>query len=144
MNPRFSDINDLEGIFELGRKVFSEHAYSQATIRQLFDLFPSLTIVQSDASGTVIGFVLAAYGEDGVCWTLLGAVEDRFRRKGIGNSLMRTMLEKSNASEFRLTVDPDNVAAQALYRKLGFEKVAQSENYFGDGRPRDLFKLNAV
>lgn len=101
MKPRVSDEKDLEGIFELGREVFAEHAYSQATIRQLFDLFPSLTIVQSDASGKVIGFLLAAYGEDGVCWILLSAVESRFRRTGIGISLMRTLLEQIKPKEVK-------------------------------------------
>lgn len=59
-------------------------------------------------------------------------VSERFRRQGIGRTLMSRALEICARSLFRhvmLCVRPDNREAVALYDQLGFRKVAQMVAY---------------
>jgi ribosomal protein S18 acetylase RimI-like enzyme len=59
-------------------------------------------------------------------------VSERFRRQGIGRTMMSRVLEICVRSLYRhvlLRVSPENVAAQALYRELGFEMVGQWVEY---------------
>ncbi|HSV15418.1 MAG TPA: N-acetyltransferase [Tepidisphaeraceae bacterium] len=55
-------------------------------------------------------------------------VSERFRRQGIGRTMMSRVLEICVRSLYRhilLSVEPQNTAAQGLFRGLGFEKVGE-------------------
>jgi ribosomal protein S18 acetylase RimI-like enzyme len=55
-------------------------------------------------------------------------VSEPFRRQGIGRTMMSRVLEVCVRSLYQhvlLSVRPQDAAAQALYRKLGFEKVGE-------------------
>ena len=59
-----------------------------------------------------------------------------WRRKGIGEQLMRWLLRESRKREVtRLTLEVRvlNHPAIALYRKLGFKEVALRKNYYPEG-----------
>lgn len=81
--------------------------------------------------GVAVGraFVLAV-GE-------IGSIEHvhvaaRFRRQGIGRTVLRRALEACARSTFRhvfITVNPGNAAAYGLYASLGFEKVGEVVKY---------------
>ena len=60
-------------------------------------------------------------------------VGDRFRRTGIGESLLTQSFEKLRLSEIRsvfLEVRSSNTAALALYAKLGFATIGRRESYY--------------
>jgi ribosomal protein S18 acetylase RimI-like enzyme len=82
---------------------------------------PDLMFVAT-AGGAVVGFCH--------CWTgsfvkdLVVAPE--FRRRGLGGALLTLALEefrRRGASAVDLKTDIDNVTAQSLYRRLGFEVI---------------------
>jgi ribosomal-protein-alanine N-acetyltransferase len=84
------------------------------------------------------GFVLAreAAGEAEI---LTIAVSNKYPRQGLGWRLMLAALREvrgRRAETMFLEVDQGNVAAQGLYRKLGFRVAAERKGYFelGDGR----------
>ena len=84
------------------------------------------------------GFVLGreAAGEAEI---LTIGVDQRFERAGLGWRLMQAALREAKmrgAEDIFLEVDEGNAAAQGLYRKLGFRKVAERKGYYelGDGR----------
>jgi GNAT superfamily N-acetyltransferase len=55
-------------------------------------------------------------------------VSEAFRRQGIGRTMMSRVLEICVRSLYRhilLSLEPQNVPAQGLYRELGFEKVGE-------------------
>ena len=55
-------------------------------------------------------------------------VGERFRRRGIGKTMMGRALEICARSLFKqvmLSCMTDNVAAQSMYRELGFQKVGE-------------------
>jgi ribosomal protein S18 acetylase RimI-like enzyme len=72
--------------------------------------------------GVVIGFC--------VCWTSAFVkdlvVDEAFRRRGIGAALLTRALAvfaARGATTVDLKTDTDNLKAQSLYRRLGFEIV---------------------
>ncbi len=78
------------------------------------------------------GFVLARLVED-EAEILTIAVRRRFRRNGLGWRLMVAVLghlRAEGAASLFLEVDETNAAALALYRKLGFEHVAERSAYY--------------
>ena len=79
-----------------------------------------------------VGFVLArlAAGEGEI---LTVAVARSHRRHGLGWQLMDAVLRElhgQRAEALFLEVDETNVAAVALYRRLGFREVGKRPNYY--------------
>ncbi|RUX85685.1 N-acetyltransferase, partial [Mesorhizobium sp. M7D.F.Ca.US.004.01.2.1] len=79
-----------------------------------------------------VGFVLArlAAGEGEI---LTVAVARSHRRQGLGWQLMDAVLRELHAQRAEalfLEVDETNVAAIALYRRLGFREVGKRPNYY--------------
>lgn len=79
-----------------------------------------------------VGFVLArlAAGEAEI---LTVAVARTHRRQGLGWQLMDAVLRNLHAERAEalfLEVDETNVAALALYRRLGFREVGKRPNYY--------------
>ncbi|HEX2269569.1 MAG TPA: ribosomal protein S18-alanine N-acetyltransferase [Pyrinomonadaceae bacterium] len=63
------------------------------------------------------------------------AVRDQYRRRGIGNALLRRILESAKQLKVKvafLEVRSGNHAAQALYEKNGFKAIARRPNYYSD------------
>ncbi|MCD5391119.1 ribosomal protein S18-alanine N-acetyltransferase [candidate division NPL-UPA2 bacterium] len=61
------------------------------------------------------------------------AVHPRFRRRKVGERLVAAMLERARAKGARrvaLEVRAGNTAAQKLYQKLGFARVATRPGYY--------------
>ena len=67
-------------------------------------------------------------------------VGERFRRTGIGESLLTQSFEKLRLSKIRsvfLEVSFSNTAALALYEKLGFIMTGRRENYYKTAAGRE-------
>jgi ribosomal-protein-alanine N-acetyltransferase len=65
------------------------------------------------------------------------AVAAEKRREGIGEALLRHMIEKaeeSGCTVLNLEVMDGNEAAMELYRKLGFREVGRRKGYYAKGR----------
>ncbi len=82
--------------------------------------------------GAVCGFVLArlAAGEAEI---LTIAVTREMQRQGVGRALMDAVLRhlyRERAESLFLEVDEANLAAQALYHRLGFRKVGLRPAYY--------------
>ena len=78
------------------------------------------------------GFVLSRLAAD-EAEILTVAVDPTLRGYGVGRDLMREHLGRATLSGARaifLEVDPDNVAAIALYRRFGFRDVGRREGYY--------------
>ncbi len=63
------------------------------------------------------------------------AVRKDWRRRGLGRRLLLKMLEigtDSDAEAAWLEVRPSNLAARALYRKMGFREVGRRPGYYSE------------
>ncbi len=76
---------------------------------------------------------------------MVGVSTDKNSRgQGLGTRLLQESfkrLHQENMKEIELTVDPNNVAAVAIYEKLGFEIIERRANEYGTGENRLIMKL---
>ncbi len=100
--------------------------------RAMLELPQYYIFVAEDDSGQVVGLLSMSHRwtlwHTGPCALIEELVVDQgVRRQGIGSSLIRAALEWAKAqecSEVEISTDQDNVKAQALYQRMGFESVA--------------------
>ncbi|KXG76047.1 Acetyltransferase YpeA [Fervidicola ferrireducens] len=94
------------------------------------------TYIVAKVDGKVVGYA--------GMWLIVGeahvtnvAVHPEFRKKGIGELLMRslmTLAKESGAKMMTLEVRKSNYIAQNLYTKLGFEPIGIRRGYYTDNR----------
>lgn len=90
------------------------------------------TYIATDARHHIAGFAIIRLVED-EAELLTIVVEDKWRAKGVGKSLLRAAIDDLTMTPARrlfLEVEDANVAALALYKGLGFEDVARREGYY--------------
>ena len=64
------------------------------------------------------------------------AIASEFRREGIGEALLRHLIDKADADGCKLVtleVRSGNEAAMELYKKLGFREVGRRKGYYAKG-----------
>lgn len=132
--------HDIRAIHALEQAVFGSVVYPDFFFRQAHDLWPALLWCARDADGRIGAYALGApASEAGTGWILSLAVAADYRGQGLGRTLTLKLLQQLQAQGcqcVRLTVDPDNTAAVALYRQLGFETCGQEDDYFGQNEAR--------
>ena len=83
--------------------------------------------------GEVAGFLLTRQTAPGEREILNMAVHPTWRRKGVAKELLGRVLN-GTADEWFLEVRESNLAAQNLYKSLGFSPVGRRENYYDHPR----------
>jgi [ribosomal protein S18]-alanine N-acetyltransferase len=100
---------------------------------------------QPDATGRrLYGFVAARVSADELHINNIG-VRDEARRRGLGGALLAAALRaglRLGAESALLEVRAGNLAAQALYRRRGFEVVGRRRNYYREP-PEDALVMRA-
>jgi ribosomal-protein-alanine N-acetyltransferase len=127
-------MEDLPRVLQIDRLSFPV-PWPERTYRyELTENSAAHLIVAEAADQTVVGY--AGY------WLLVDeahistlAVHPDYRRRGIGEELLRTALRdgaERGADLATLEVRPSNKAAVDLYRKYGFEVVGRRTRYYRD------------
>lgn len=83
-------------------------------------------------NGEVVGFLMWAVDPaDGACWLGGVLIDHRRQREGLGKRAVQTAVEVLHEAHgftgFALSYHPDNSAARALYRALGFRESGERE-----------------
>ena len=125
--------DDAELLARLHARAFDK-AWSMAEIAKLLEN-PAVFAIVSRSDGPQ-GFAMA-WAAAGDAELLTVAVVPEARRRGVGASLVSaagvTALVRGAAS-MHLEVAEDNVAARALYAKLGYEEAGRRHAYYaGEG-----------
>ncbi|MGH6970287.1 MAG: GNAT family N-acetyltransferase, partial [Caulobacteraceae bacterium] len=90
-----------------------------------------------EAEGALAATAAWRRRDDGSAYLSNIAVDPDFRRRGVARAATLFLLEEAQACpRVDLVTHPDNAAAIALYRSLGFAAGSLKEDYFGDGEPR--------
>ena len=130
---------DLLG--ELHARAFVK-AWSANEIAKLMENAAVFALIARGAEAQ--GFVLAWAGA-GDAELLTVAVAPEARRKGVGASLVTSAGVAAlvrGAASMHLEVAEDNVAARALYAKLGFEEAGRRHAYYaGEGGSVDAIVM---
>lgn len=136
---------DLPELLRVERETFPQDPYPYFVLRQLVDIHREHFLVAEEA-GRLRGYALFVTAPGGsVSWIMSLAVTPDQRSRGLGRRLMREVLHRVRADGIRavrLTVDPANTPAVALYRSLGFAAEGEvREDYFGAGDHRLIMSL---
>lgn len=82
-------------------------------------------------NGLVVGFAGIWFSVDDAHITNI-VVRKSYRHKGIGNALLKVLIELGKAKEsLTLEVNTQNEIAQKLYLKHGFENLGIRKKYYG-------------
>ncbi|BAB59156.1 N-terminal acetyltransferase complex subunit [ARD1] [Thermoplasma volcanium GSS1] len=124
---------DIESVYRIAQTSLTEY-YTQALILDLHREWPESFMVYTVA-GSVVGFIVGSKYSRTEARILLFAVDERFRRMGVGSALMDAFLSlcrEQNMLSVRLEVRTDNDEAIRFYKKYGFVITAMLPNYYSD------------
>lgn len=113
----------------------SWNAYTVGQVMRMPGAFGFLAVMPSagDPAGDIpIGFALASGAHDERELLSIGVLSG-YRRGGIGRQLVESVIAESTArgaARLFLEVAEDNIAAQRLYRALGFIAVGRRPGYY--------------
>jgi ribosomal protein S18 acetylase RimI-like enzyme len=125
----------LDELYNVELLSFKEEAFSKQQIALLLRDYNSLSLI-ARVKGEIAGFIIGRIedSDDGLVGHILTIdVSPTHRRKGIAQRMLteiEALFKARGISESRLEVRVDNLAARKLYRKLGYETVAELENYY--------------
>lgn len=128
---------DVEAVYQLDQRSFSTPWPKKSFVFEVEENKASRNWVaelEEDGEKRIVGMI--------VCWLLVEqvhiatlAVEEELRRQGIATSLVciaLTSLLGEGAESGTLEVRATNAAAQALYRRFGFQLVGRRPGYYKD------------
>jgi ribosomal-protein-alanine N-acetyltransferase len=125
--------DDLDGLARLYDATLPEPWSRQSLARQI--AAPgAITLLCLDPDDAAVGFALARVGGDEAELLGVGVAPDR-RRRGLARALLREVERRARAAGARrlyLEVAEDNVAALALYGKVGYGTVGRRPDYYRD------------
>jgi len=118
---------DLPAILEIEREAFPQRPWTSED-------FEADDCLVAEADGRIVGFLVSrqtfppALGGRAEREILNVAVRREYRRRGIATALLNQ--ELSHQAIYFLEVRASNVAAQELYRKMGFMEVGRRPEYY--------------
>ncbi len=126
-------LTDLDRLLEIEEQSFPKSPYSLTTFVHLFWLYPETFWVYVDPSRDQEREETCAYlifSREGHLISL--AVHPKYRRRGIGETLVRKAMETLPVKRMRAEVRRSNRGARAFYQKLGFQIAGVLSNYYGN------------
>jgi len=148
MDIKIADVSIslLDKFCEIEKQCFEQEAFTKQQLAYLIADYNTIGLT-AIVNGEIAGFALARVNiRRNVMFghTLTIDVAPAYRRMGIAQKLLyeiETILRGRGIKECRLEVRENNVAALNLYQKLGYTKVGNLENYYGDAHGLYLKKI---
>jgi len=131
---RHAEISDLREIYFVEINSFP-YPYSLEYFITFLTLYPNYFLVVT-CSNRVVGYVVGALNSDGSGHVISLAVDPKYRRRGLGALLLRSLERKFKESGiFRvfLEVSEWNKVAINLYKKLSYKVIGIRSHYYPDG-----------
>ncbi len=139
---RQAEEGDLRAIIKLWQRNIK--TINTATdIAKLYRYFGRYFLIAVDREcGAAVGFVAGA-AKDGHAHISGIAVERRYRRQGVGSSLMKNLhdiFQKDGFKRITLEVRKSNRAAILFYESLGFKPCSVIWGYYADGEDAIVYE----
>ena len=141
-----ASIRHLDTLWEIEKKCFEAEAFTKEQIAQLLKSYSSIGLI-AKVNRQIVGFIIGTiYRERNVLSGHILTIDvlPEHRRKGIGLKLLQEMekiFKEKNIKTCCLEVREDNIAALALYRKLGYVEVGKLKNYYRSANGVHLKKV---
>lgn len=120
---------DLDRVYEI-----EVASFTSPWLKEFFEMELKHDAYVVEQHGIIAGFVCALQVLD-ECTIANIAVKDEFRRQGIAEYILKSLIEVMDSRDVRyyyLEVRATNQAAYALYNKLGFCQIGIRKNYYHD------------
>jgi ribosomal-protein-alanine N-acetyltransferase len=132
-----ASIQLIDEFYKMEQQCFQEEAFSKQQISYLLLDYNTVSLA-ARVEGELAGFIVARIDlvrnhPFGHIMTI--DVSPSYRRKGVGQRLMvetEAIFKHKGVKEVRLEVREGNVAAIALYEKLGYKRISRLANYYGE------------
>lgn len=119
-------LTDIHSIERLLYYCVGDSAKREA--REYLENENTLTLL-AKSNGKDVGFITVLISFDS-CDLLDIAVDESYRRKGIGKALFEKMLELTKVKSVILEVRESNTGARKFYERLSFKKISVRKNYY--------------
>jgi ribosomal protein S18 acetylase RimI-like enzyme len=131
---------DIAAIAQLEAEYYGSDGYPAAFFYQALQQWPSGLWIATTTQ--LAGYLLVAPADrPEQYWLMSMLVAPEARGLGVGHILLQQFLNTAKkVSTLQLTVAPDNQPAQRLYRRCGFVKIAEINDFFGAGSDRWLLE----
>jgi len=138
---------EIKSIIEINMRNLPEH-YPEFFYRNIFENWPESFLV-AEVNGKIVGYIMCRVEKHihGLRIVKKGhvisiAVEKEYRRRGIGEALMRRAEEvlKNKVEYMFLEVRVSNMPAISLYKKLGYKIIRRIPFYYSDGEDAYLME----
>jgi ribosomal-protein-alanine acetyltransferase len=132
MNIRTAELEDLNEIYNIEKKVFNDYWSLDLIKSEIIEKkYSRVTVLELKKK--IVGYIFQReiYDENHI---INLAIDIPYQHKGYGRFLLMKILEKdSNDTNVFLEVKEANLPAVKLYIDLGFEEVDRKERYYSDG-----------
>ena len=129
--------SDIERLCEIDAACFpAKVAFPPEEMRATLQQAGAFAIIAETRVDEIAGFIVAAQVRPNEGHIVTVDVRPDFRRRGLGEQLMLATskrLAEVGVETVRLETAVSNRAAQALFRKLGFERIGEAKGYYPDG-----------
>lgn len=133
---RDARLSDLNALVALEERCFEIDRFNRRQFRYMITRAQGRLLVD-ERRGKLIGYVQVLFRRGTSLARLYSiAVEPRARGKGAGRDLLEAAEKaaiEADCAYLRLEVRRDNVESIRLYRKAGFRKLGELEEYYEDG-----------
>jgi len=133
LNYRQGTAADLKAVFELNRRSLPESWSLEGLHQALKDGYDLLLCMDGD---TLAGYLLCHDIIDEVHIMQVVVAPD-YRRRGIAETLSKKLIASKAGMALLLEVRASNLAAQALYEKLGFIRTGLRKGYYVSRRDNE-------
>ncbi len=139
---RAMEKSHISGMVEIEKACFNSGFAEKTFLRELENKIAHYIVA-------LCGDMVVGYG--GI-WNICGeadiidiATHPSFRRQGVAQGIIERLVEfcrKSGCEKITLEVRESNLAAQALYKKNGFERCGERKKYYDGKETAVLMRLN--
>lgn len=124
---------DFRDLYWLEKKVFAQDAWPWFDLLAVLT-FPGFVRLKAVCEGRMIGFVAGeTRRSDGAGWIVTLGVLPEFRRRGVGQALLRKCESLLHTRRVRLCVRKSNYPALKLYQQEGYVIYTTWANYYHGG-----------
>ncbi len=130
-------VRQLDEVCKLNRRCFPlGDSYTRHTFNFLLSEPNGLAMCVLTPSEKIVAFIVTMVNEDGAGHITTLGVAPEHRRRGLAQKLLswaEDALKKRNINLIRLEVRVNNIAAQKLYKDLGYAAVQRLSHYYVNG-----------
>jgi ribosomal protein S18 acetylase RimI-like enzyme len=154
MNIQVTDAieNDVERLIEVYSSPHLYHTTEEASwyVKSFFDYHHIKVVKSDDVPAGWLFWRVESERHHGIVVIDELWVDEKFRRKGLGEKLLRTSIEDAKnffkrdgfvLKKVLVTTAEDNEPARKLYEKIGFQKSAVLKDLYGKGENEIVYIL---